>query len=308
MRTNPLPSFLQGAALLVCLLTAAISSTAEAQGDRVLAKIGNQTVTEADLDEMANAVPERFRPLYTSPEGRKRTLDYIVNVYVLAAEAQKQGLDKTPQTQKLMEFTRKDLLARLYLDKMNKEVTLPTEQDAKEFYDKNKAQFATPESLHLHHILVKTEKEAKDVLDRLKKGEKFSDVASKVSICPSKSKGGDLDWLPKGSLLPEIEDVAFKMKNGQITGPVKSKFGYHVLFLEDNKPAQENPYDQVKDYIMEQLKFQRQQDFYEKLAEKLRKQMNVEITADSAPATAPPIPAGPAAPTGPAAAPPAGPK
>jgi len=308
VRTNPSSSFLLGAALVVCLLTAATWSTAEAQGDRVLAQIGNQTVTEADLDEMANAVPEKFRPLYTSPEGRKRTLDYVVNVYVLAAEAQNQGLDKTAKVQKLMEFTRKDLLARLYLDKMSKEVPAPTEQEAKEFYDKNSAQFSTPESLHLHHILVKTEKEAKDVLERLKKGEKFPDLASQVSICPSKSKGGNLDWLPRGSLLPEIEDVAFNMKNGQITGPVKSKFGYHVLFLEDRKPAQENPYDQVKDYIMEQLKFQRQQDYYEKLAEKLRKQMNVQVTADAVPTPAPPVPAGPAAPTGPAAAPPAGPK
>lgn len=289
--------------VLAILLLCAIPYAFCAQGDKVLAKIGNQTVTEADLNEMADAVPEKYRPLYTTPEGQKKTLDYIVNVYVLAAEAQKQGLDKTPEIQKLIEFTRKDLLARLYLDKMTKDMPAPSEQEAKEFYENNKSQFTTPESLHLHHILVKTEKEAKDVLKRLEKGEKFSDVASQVSICPSKSEGGDLKWMPKGSLLPEIEEVAFTTKNGQITGPVKTKFGFHVLFVEDRRPPQENSFDQVKDYIVEQLKFQKQQDQYEKLADNLKKQMNVQILADPAQPTSP-IPAGPPA----SPAPPAGPK
>lgn len=292
--------------ILAILVLGAISPAFCAQDDKVLAKIGNQTVTEADLNEMADAVPERFRPLYTTPEGRKKTLDYIVNVYVLAAEAQKQGLDKAPEIQKLIDFTRKDLLARLYLDKMTKDVPAPSEQEAKDFYENNKSQFTTPESLHLHHILVKTEKEAKDVLKKLEKGEKFADVASQVSICPSKGEGGDLKWMPKGSLLPEIEEVAFNMKNGQITGPVKTKFGFHLLFVEDRRPPQENSYDQVKDYIVEQLKFQKQQDHYEKLADDLKKQMNVQILA-APEQSGSPIPAGPPAPTTPAA-PPAGPK
>jgi peptidyl-prolyl cis-trans isomerase C len=156
----------------------------------------------------------------------------------------------------------------------------------------------------LHHILLKTEAEAKKALDRVKKGEKFGDVATQVSICPSKAKGGNLDWLPKGSLVKEIEDVAFTMKNGEIKGPVQSKFGYHILLLEDKKPAQESSYDQVKDYIIEQLKFQKQQEQYEKLAESLRKKMNVQVMmapaasndpgAPQQPATAAPAPAGPA--------------
>jgi peptidyl-prolyl cis-trans isomerase C len=83
--------------------------------------------------------------------------------------------------------------------------------------------------------------------------------------------------MPKGSLVPEIEEVAFKMKKGQIEGPVKSKFGYHILFLEDSKPAEEASFDQVKEYIIEQLKYQKQQEQYEKIADSLRKKMNVQI-------------------------------
>jgi peptidyl-prolyl cis-trans isomerase C len=245
--------------------------------DQILAKIGSRTVTEGDLKQMANAVPEKFRYYYQTPEGRKQTLDYIVNIYALAAEAEKQGLDKTPDAEKLLAFTRNDLLARLLLDKMTKESPAPSEADGKKYFEQNKTEFSTPESIKLHHVLVENEKEAKDVLARLKKGEKFAEIATQVSICPSKTKGGDLDWMPKGSLVPEIEEVAFKMKKGQIEGPVKSKFGYHILFLEDSKPAEEASFDQVKEYIIEQLKYQKQQEQYEKIADSLRKKMNVQI-------------------------------
>jgi peptidyl-prolyl cis-trans isomerase C len=245
--------------------------------DQVLAKIGTRTVTEGDLKQMANAVPEKFRYYYQTPEGRRQTLDYIVNIYVLAAEAEKEGLDKSPDSQKLLAFTRNDLLARMLLEKMTKDAPAPTDAEAKKYFEQNKAEFSTPESAKLRHILVETEKEIKDVLARLKKGDKFEDIATQVSICPSKVRGGDLDWMPRGSLVPEIEDVAYKMNKGQIEGPVKTKFGYHVLYLEDKKPGEDASFDQVKDYIVEQLKYQKQQEQYEKIADSLRKKMNVQI-------------------------------
>jgi len=285
-------------ACALAIALASIPTLLDAQETKVLARIGNKTVTEADLNGLANAVPEKYRDLYLTPEGRKKSLEYVVNIYVLAEEAEKQGLDKAPDIGKLMDFTQKDLLARIYLDRMGKDLPPPSEQEAKQYFDKFRDQFTTPESVHLHHILVATEKEAKSVLERIKKGEKFAEIAGQVSICPSKSKGGDLDWLPKGSLVPEIEEVAFTVKSGQITGPVKSKFGYHVLFVEDKRPPQESSFDMAKEYIFEQLKFQAQQDNYEKLTDSLRKKMNVQILLP--PDQDSPKPAGPVGPsTGP---------
>jgi len=278
---------------LTCLTAGAVNAQ-----NAVLAKIGSMTITEKDLNDLANAIPERYRDLYMSPEARQKTLDYIVNIYVLAAEAEKQNIDKAPEIQKLMDFTKKDLLARIYLDRQSRNLKAPTEEEAKAYYEQYKDQFVTPETVHLHHILVNTEKEAKAVMDRLKKGEKFPEIASQVSICPSKNKGGDLGWLPKGSLVPEIEEVAFTVKQGVPTGPVKSKFGYHVLWVDDRKPAEEGSFDLSREYIMEQLKFQAQQDNYERIAQELRNKMNAQVfdrpTSPSAgPAQAPKATGGP---------------
>ncbi len=234
-----------------------------AQQEKVLAVVGNERITQADLDELANAVPEQIRQLYLTPEGRKQTLDYIVNIYVLAAEAEKLKMDQSRKVARLLTFAKKDLLARLYLEKEWKSLPDPTEEEAREYYRNNLVKF---ESVHLRHILVKTEDEAGKILKKLQKGAKFDELAAKESICPSKIRGGDLDWMPRGRLVKEIEDVAFNMEKGQITGPIKTKFGYHVLFLEDKKST----FEDSKEYVIEQLK-------YLKLANALKKKMNVQV-------------------------------
>ncbi|MGD9819314.1 MAG: peptidylprolyl isomerase [Desulfomonilaceae bacterium] len=287
MKKNIIFSCLLMLILVTTVCGSTPSGTASPNDNQVLAKIGDKVVTESDLKDMSNAVPDKFKHYYQTPEGRRQTLEYIVNVYALAAEAEKQGTDKRPDVQKLLNFTRNDLLARFYLESLTKNIPSPTDADAQAFYEQNKSEFVTPESIHLSHVLVETERDAKDVLARLKKGEKFGDIASQVSICPSKDVKGDLDWMPRGNLAPEIEEVAFTMKNDQITGPVKTKFGYHVLLMHDKRPARENSFDQVKELIIEQIKFLRQQEQYEKIAENLRKKYNVQILLP--PVNTPPV-------------------
>jgi peptidyl-prolyl cis-trans isomerase C len=276
-----------------------------AQDNKPLAKVGNETITEADLAAVAASMGEQFGGVNLTPETRMEILEHLVNIFAVAAQAEQEGMDKDPSVKRLLDFTRRDLLAHLYRNKVAKGLPDPTEDEAKAFYEKNRSQYSILGSAHLHHILVKDEKEAKDVLKRLKKGEKFADVAAQVSLCDSKLKGGDLDWKPKGTHVKEIEDVTYTMGIGELAGPVQSKFGYHILFLQDRVPSQEVPYEQVKLDILRQLKFQKQQEQYEKLAESVRKKLNAQILEVS---EAPKPAAGPAAVPQPPAAPPTAPK
>jgi parvulin-like peptidyl-prolyl isomerase len=86
-----------------------------------------------------------------------------------------------------------------------------------------------PDKVHCAHILLKTETEAKTVLERLNKGEKFANIAREVSLCPSKKKGGDLGTFARGKMVKEFETAAFTLEKGQTSGIVKTKFGYHVI-------------------------------------------------------------------------------
>ena len=86
-----------------------------------------------------------------------------------------------------------------------------------------------PNKVHCSHILVKTEKEAKAVLERLQKGEKFANIAKEISLCPSKKKGGDLGTFGRGTMVKEFEKAAFALEKGQISPITKTKYGYHVV-------------------------------------------------------------------------------
>jgi peptidyl-prolyl cis-trans isomerase C len=276
-------------ALLLLIAAAAFPGQAADQ-DKVLAKIGDQVITETDLKQMTSASLDGSAQ---SPEGQARALEYLVNMYAMAVEAQKLGMDKDPEVQRFLRFNQNHLLARVFLEKASKNIPEPSDKDAKAYFEKNRDQFTIPESVVLHHILVQSEKEANDILARLKKGEKFSDIASQVSICSSREKGGNLGLIPRGGLVKEIEDVAFSMKKGETKGPVQSKFGYHVLFLEDKKAPQESNFDQVQAQIMERLKMQAQEDNYNKLAQDLRKKLNVQVMAPPPAAATPAAPATP---------------
>ena len=273
-RNRMIPRYILSVGAFLLLIASGPFLAHAADQDKVLAKVGNQVITESDLVQMLSASSDKSMQ---TPEGKYKALDYLVNVFALAEEAQKEGMDKDPEVQRYLKFNKNDLLARVFLEKKSKALPEPTEEEAKAYYEKNRSQFTIPESVFLHHVLVKTEKEANDVLARLKKGEKFEEIASQVSICPSRAKGGNLDWLPKGYLVKEIEDVAFSMKKGETKGPVQSKFGYHVLFLEDKKPPQESSFDQVQAQIVERLKIQSQQEKYEKLTKDLRDKLKVQV-------------------------------
>jgi peptidyl-prolyl cis-trans isomerase C len=128
---------------------------------------------------------------------------------------------------------------------------------------------------------VKTEKEAQDISQKLKAGEKFEDLAKKYSIDAANAKGGDLGWFGKGSMLPEFEKVAFGLKEGETSGIVKTKYGYHIIKLTGKRPAGVRTYDEVKDQLKTALLPQKQQEVFQKLKEDLKKNSKYTIKEDA---------------------------
>src|SRR6266702_2376342 len=157
-------------------------------------------------------------------DGRKEMLDSMVVRELVMQDAQKEGIDKSPEVAAKMEDMKKRVIVEAYLKKKVEEQVKVSDADLQKFYDQNKDKFKAGEQLRASHILVKSEKEAQDVLAQLKGGAKFEDLAKKVSVDPAGAKGGDLGWFGKGSMIPEFEKVAFAMKEGETSGIVKTKF------------------------------------------------------------------------------------
>ena len=140
-------------------------------------------------------------------------------------------------------------------------------------------EFKEKESVHARHILVKTEDEAKKIITELKPlsgaklKEKFIELAKKDSTGPSGSNGGDLGYFSKGQMVPAFNDKVFTMKKGTITeAPVKTQFGYHVIYLEDKKPSLTRSFDEVKAFIEQRLKMEKFKTVVKKKMDTLQKQ------------------------------------
>lgn len=224
-----------------------------------------------------------------APEARKKVIENLAVQLLAANEAIKKGLDKTQDVADRIELNRQSILATAFVQDYLKANPV-TDEALQAEYDKIKGQSQGIE-YKVRHIMVDNEVEAKDIIATLKKNPKmFETLAKQKSKDPgSKEKGGDIGWYEPHGRDPEFDQAVAKLAKGKFTEtPVKSQFGYHVILLEDSRPKQAPPLEQLKP----QLRHQAEQEKLQKLLDEMKAKAKIEITA--APASAPASAAAPA--------------
>jgi len=212
-----------------------------------------------------------------SPEVRKNIREKLIIEEVVAQEALKKGMDKSAEVNTQIDLARQTILIRAYLQDYIKNNPL-SDDTLKADYEKIKSQMGDKE-YHARHILVEKEADAKDIIAKLKKGEKFEKLAEKSKDPGSKAKGGDLGWAAPANFVPEFSAAMTKLQKGQYTTePVKSQFGYHIIKLEDSRAMQAPPFDEVK----QNLRQRAQQQQIDKMISDLRAKAKIEETAEAA--------------------------
>ncbi len=251
------------------LLAVAVMATSVVASD-ILVTVNGKNVTKQDAEQFVAAAQPNAHYAQLTPTQQNMIKNRLVEKILFTELAKKEGVENTPEFKTAIEKIKQELLVNIWMKKQL-DNTLVSDSEAKEFYEKNKAKFLQPASMHARHILVKTEKEAKDIINQLKslKGDalkaKFTELAKSKSTGPSGPKGGDLGTFTKGQMVPEFSKAAEALKEGEITlKPVKTQFGYHVILLEKKNAAQPLTYDQVKAKIITSLK---QKQFAVKIGE-----------------------------------------
>lgn len=201
-----------------------------------------------------------------SPEMRKFVKDQLIQREILMQEATKRGIPNKPEIKFQLDVQRQAAIIQAMMrEEMEKSPI--TEAQIKAAYDAQKAQVGSKE-YRARHILVEKEDEAKAIIDQIKKGAKFEDLAKKSSKDPGSAvNGGELDWAGPEAYVKPFSDAMVGLKKGEMTQvPVKSQFGYHVIKLEETRDTQFPTLDQVKPQIVEALQQQKVQAFVQKLA------------------------------------------
>lgn len=268
-----------------------MAAPAFAQADKVVAKVDGIPITQQEVELATEDLGERLAQL---PEDRKRdeVINYLVDLKLGAKAAAEAKVADTPDFAARLAYYREKVLLDQYLTGLGKKAV--TEEAAKKLYEDTTKAMAPEEEAHARHILVETEDQAKAVVDRLKKGEDFAKVAADVSKDPGSGKeGGDLGWFTKDRMVPEFAEAAFKLKKGEVSAPVKSQFGWHVIKLEDKRTKPLPDFAAVKPQIEQYLERKAQQDAVLALREKAKVE---RLDKPAAPATPAPDAAKPAEP------------
>jgi len=199
-----------------------------------------------------------------SPEAkREHLISYLADIIMVTQAADKKNLADNPDFKRRLAFLRKKLLMGYELQQEAK--TAVTDEALHQTYDEAVRSMAGQEEVRARHILVEGEDEAKAIFEQLKSGADFATLAKEKSKDPGAAEGGDLGYFTKDQMVPEFADVAFKMYPGQLSNPVKTQFGWHVIKVEDRRTKQPPEFDKVKDQIEAYLARKSQTDFITKL-------------------------------------------
>ncbi len=276
-----------------------------APAPKVLATVNGKNITEQDLklamDDLGSSLPQQL-------QGKAREtylLDYLIDGQLVVQKALADKLDKTPDFTEKLSYLRDKALMDVLLSDVAKAAT--TDEALHKTYDEAAAAQKPETEIHARHILVATEADAQVALKRVKAGEDFAKVAKDVSKDPG-SEGGDLGWFTKDRMVPEFADAAFKLEPGQISDPVKSQFGWHIIQVEDKRQKSFPPFDQVKDQLVRYVVQKAQSEMIVKLrdAAKIDRADAEPVPGETPPATPPAGKSSATDPAKPAATKPAG--
>jgi peptidyl-prolyl cis-trans isomerase C len=243
---------------------------------KVVATVGNNVITEADLDRALKTLPKQSAAQFSGPEGRNRLIGEMITQEVLYLDAKEKGIDQSEAYLRDVEDAKKNILKQHAAKSILSSVEV-TEEELKDFYNQNQDKFVAGEQVTASHILVQTEEEAKEVLSKLNNGVSFEELANEHSQCPSKNQGGSLGQFGRGQMVPEFEEAAFTAEVGQLSDVVKTQFGYHVIKVTDKSEQSVTPFEEVRGQLYDYLLIEKQNKAYYEYAAKARAKYEIKV-------------------------------
>lgn len=234
-----------------------------------LAVVGGVAITEADvMQAIASMGPQGQK--YANPQGQAMVLEQLIVQRLFLAEAKRNMMEYEPAFKQQLNLVKDDLLYQYAVNKVFERIKI-TDEEIRKFYDENPEEFAGQKTVSASHILVSDEGKANELLEKINAGEiSFEDAAKQNSSCPSSAKGGSLGEFGPGQMVPEFDQACFSMNVGEIKGPVKTQFGYHLIRLDDMKDAVPVKFEEAKNAIVVHLTNEKRQQAYQSKVNQLK--------------------------------------
>lgn len=217
----------------------------------VAAKVNNHIISAQDVLNAVNTLPENVKTKPLS-EIYPRIINELINKHLITKRAYNEKLDLDQNVLNLIQKNKDSILAKYWLNNYIKNET--SEENIKNFYNEYVKSFKEYTEVNASHILVKTKNEAVSIINKLKSKSQFSELAKTFSIGPSGKNGGNLGWFGPGQMVKEFEKAAFLIEKGNISQkPIKTKFGFHVIKVNDIRNAKPKKLYEIKKNIIEKI-------------------------------------------------------
>ncbi|HEY1361321.1 MAG TPA: peptidylprolyl isomerase [Xanthobacteraceae bacterium] len=237
-------------------------SQAQASADPVVARVNGVEIRQSDIALAEEDVGAEMQG--ASPEAkREHLIGYLADIVMVTQAADKKNLAESPDFKRRLSFLRNKLLMGFELQQETKAAI--TDELLRQTYEDAVRSMSGEEEVRARHILVETEDEAKAILEQIKAGADFATLAKEKSKDPGGAEGGDLGFFTKDQMVPQFSEVAFKMYPGQLSNPVKTQFGWHIIQVEEKRSKQPPEFDKVKDQIENYVARKVQTEFIAKL-------------------------------------------
>ena len=242
---------------------------------KVVARVEGKDITEEDVLRFLEEIGPQVAMQFQSPDGMQQIVNEMVNQELLLLDAKENKIDEDEEFVKVMETTKENLLKGYAFSKVIRDEIVTTEE-AEIYFETFKKDFEK-ETVNASHILVETEEKANEILQLLNEGKDFKELAMEYSSCPSRDQGGELGEFGRGAMVPEFENAAFAMGAGEISQPVKTDFGYHIIKLNSKTEAGDTKFEGVAAEVRSEAQRIKQQNAYKKKLEELGAKYKVEI-------------------------------
>jgi peptidyl-prolyl cis-trans isomerase C len=282
-------SCMLGALAIAASLCAPMATLRAEDANPVVARANGVDIRESDLAFAEEEIGSNM-PQMGPDQKRDYLITYLTDVIVMSQAAEQKKVGDNPDVQRRLTFDRNRVLMEALLQNVGRAAV--TDEAMHKVYDDATKQMQPEEEVHARHILVPTEDEAKAIEDQLKKGADFAALAKEKSKDPGAADGGDLGYFTKDQMVPEFAEVAFKLDKGQISDPVHTQFGWHIIKVEDKRTKPTPTFDQVKTQLENYVAHRAQAE----LVDNLRKTAQIERLDKPAPQPDPTLlnPAAPA--------------
>ena len=244
--------------------------------ETILATFSGQTITLGEFNQLWEEVPEDYKLQLD----KSMVLDQMISEKLLIQEAKNMGLEEDNDVLEQIKKMTEQILVQVLMEREILDKVEVKDEEISEYYEQNKDSFTEKEQVHLYNILLETEEEAQDVLEQLKAGKDFSEIAKEKSTGPSAAQGGDLGYLSKGTIIPEIEEVVFALELEELSEVIKTDFGFHILKITEKKTETIKVLEEVKEDIIQTLLPDKQKVAFENLLEELKSKLEIEINEE----------------------------